>query len=137
MTRIMAIDYGERRIGIALTDPLKMFSKPYKVLENKGKKLFLEELEGIIKEQNVSEVILGYPLGESGQITKKTLEIEKLHKFLIGKLSVEIILHDERFSTIDANEELKKLGYNYMDAKKVIDMVAASMILKSYLKVIG
>lgn len=137
MNRIMAIDYGERRIGIALTDPLKMFSKPYKVLENKGKKLFLEELEGIIKEQNVSEVILGYPLGESGQITKKTLEIEKLHKFLIGKLSVEIILHDERFSTIDANEELKKLGYNYMDAKKVIDMVAASMILKSYLKVIG
>ncbi|MFA7056037.1 MAG: Holliday junction resolvase RuvX [Candidatus Cloacimonadales bacterium] len=137
MNRIMAIDYGERRIGIALTDPLKIFSKPYLVLENKGKKLFLEELEEIIKEQNVSEVILGYPLGESGQITKKTAEIEKLHKFLSNNLSVEIILHDERFSTIDANEELKKLGYNYMDAKKVIDMVAASMILKSYLKMIG
>ena len=85
----------------------------------------------------MSEVILGYPLGESGQITKKTAEIEKLHKFLSNNLSVEIILHDERFSTIDANEELKKLGYNYMDAKKVIDMVAASMILKSYLKMIG
>lgn len=137
MTRLMAIDYGERRIGIALTDPLKMFSKPYKVLENKGRKQFLEELEEIIREQNVSKIILGYPIGESGQITKKTLETEKLHKFLTGKLSVEIILHDERFSTIDANEELKKLGYNYMEAKKVIDMVAASMILKSYLKMIG
>lgn len=137
MTRIMAIDYGARRIGIALTDPLKMFAKPYIVLENKGRTQFLEELEEIIKEQNVSEIILGYPIGESGQTTKKTLEIEKLHKFLSGKLSVEIILHDERFSTIDANEELKKLGYNYMEAKKVIDMVAASMILKSYLKNLG
>ena len=137
MTRIMAIDYGERRIGIALTDPLKMFAKPYIVLENKGRRQFLEELEEIIKEQSVSEIILGYPIGESGQTTKKTLEIEKLHKFLSGKLSVEIILHDERFSTIDANEELKKLGYNYMEAKKVIDMVAASMILKSYLKNLG
>jgi len=137
MTRIMAIDYGARRIGIALTDPLKMFAKPYIVLENKGRRQFLEELEEIIKEQSVSEIILGYPIGESGQTTKKTLEIEKLHKFLSGKLSVEIILHDERFSTIDANEELKKLGYNYMEAKKVIDMVAASMILKSYLKNLG
>ncbi len=130
----MAIDYGEKRIGIALTDPLKMFAKPFQVLENKGKQIFLSDLAVLIKEQCVSEIILGYPLGESGQQTKKTLEIIKLHKFLVKNLDIKITLHDERFSTVDANNELKRLGYNYMQAKKVIDMVAASLILKSYLE---
>lgn len=134
MNRLMAIDYGERRIGIALSDPLKIFAKPFKVLENKGKKIFLSDLKNLIKEQNVSEIILGYPLGESGQQTKKTLEIIKLHKFLLNNIEIKITLHDERFTTVDANNELKKLGYNYMEAKKVIDMVAASLILKSFME---
>ncbi len=134
MNRLLAIDYGEKRIGIALTDPLKIFAKPFQVLENKGKQKFLSDLKTIIVEQSVSEIILGYPLGESGQQTKKTLEIIKLHKFLSNNLETKIILHDERFSTVDANSELKRLGYNFMDAKKVIDMVAASLILKSYLE---
>ncbi|OQY37759.1 MAG: Holliday junction resolvase RuvX, partial [Candidatus Cloacimonetes bacterium 4572_65] len=115
------------------TDPLKIICKPYIVLQNKGKKQLVEELAQIIKEKAVGEIILGYPLGHDGQKTKKTLEIIKVHKFLMKELNHEIILHDERFSTIEANTELKKLGYNYMDAKKVIDMVAASMILRSYM----
>ena len=134
MFRVMAIDYGEKRIGIALTDPLKIISRPFIVLENKGKKKFIEDIRTIIKEQNVGEVVLGYPLGHDGQKTKKTLEILKLHEFMNKQLDFEVILHDERFSTIEANGELKKLGYNYMEAKKVIDMVAASMILKSYMQ---
>lgn len=133
MDRLLAVDYGEKRIGIALSDPLKMFSKPFIVLENQGKVKFLAELKDIIKEQNVSLVILGHPLGESGQQTKKTIEVEKVFKYLKKNIQEDVILHDERFSTVDANNELKKLGYNYMDAKKVIDMVAASMILKSYM----
>lgn len=134
MDRLMAIDYGEKRIGIALTDPLKMFSKPYKVLDNSGKQKFVSDLKEIIKEQNVSKVILGHPLGESGQETKKTLEVQKIHNLLCKNLDIEVVLHDERFTTVDANNELKKLGYNYLEAKKVIDMVAASMILKSFME---
>jgi putative Holliday junction resolvase len=134
MDRLLAIDYGEKRIGIALSDPLKMFSKPFKVLSNSGKQKFIAELKDLIREQSVSKVILGHPLGESGQETKKTLEVLKIHKLLVKSLDVEVILHDERFTSVDANNELKKLGYNYMEAKKVIDMVAASMILKSYME---
>lgn len=134
MNRLMAIDYGEKRIGIALSDPLKIFAKPFKVLDNKGKKKFLADLKVLISEQCVSEIILGYPIGESGQVTKKTLEIIELHKFLSNNLDLKITLHDERFSTVDANNELKRLGYNYMEAKKVIDMVAASLILKSFME---
>ncbi len=134
MDRLLAIDYGEKRIGIALSDPLKMFSKPFKVLSNSGKQKFIAELKDLIREQSVSKVILGHPLGESGQETKKTLEVLKIHKLLVKSLDVEVILHDERFTSVDANNELKKLGYNYMEAKKFIDMVAASMILKSYME---
>lgn len=133
MYRIMAIDYGEKRIGIALSDPLKMFAKPFIVLENKGKKKFVEDLNVIIDEQKVGEVVLGYPLGEAGQETQKTKEVIKVHHFLNSQLELEVKLFDERFSTVDANEELKKMGYNYRDARKVIDMVAASVILKRYL----
>ncbi len=134
MDRLMAIDYGEKRIGIALSDPLKMFSKPFKVLANSGKNKLIADLNDLVKEQSVSKIILGHPLGESGQETKKTQEIMKIHKLLVNKLDVEVILQDERFTTVDANNELKKLGYNYMEAKKVIDMVAASLILKTYME---
>ncbi len=134
MFRVMAIDYGEKRIGIALTDPLKIISKPFCVLENKGKKQFIEDLEDLIKKQNVGDIVLGYPLGHDGQQTKKTLEVLKIHEYLNKHLDQEVKLQDERFTTVEANEELKKMGYNYMEAKKVIDMVAAYMILKSYVQ---
>lgn len=134
MNRILAVDYGEKRIGLALSDPMQIISKPFKTLLFKSKLNMVENLLEIIHEQNVGLVILGLPLGAEGQETKKTLETRKMGEFLQEQLPVPVILWDERFSTVEANRELKKMGYDYIKAREFVDAVAASMILRSYLE---
>lgn len=134
MNRILAIDYGEKRIGLALSDPMQIISKPFKTLPFKSKLNLVENLLEIIHEQQVELVILGLPLGVEGQETKKTLETRKVGEFLQGQLPVPVMLWDERFSTVEANRELKRMGYDYIKAREFVDAVAASMILRSYLE---
>ncbi len=131
--RLMAIDYGEKRVGIALTDPLRIFSKPYIVLQRESK-TFFPELNQIILEKQVQQVILGLPCNLSGEDTKKTLEVREFAKVLRQNINVPIVFWDERYSSVEANESLKKAGYSVKDARKVVDKVAASIILKSYLQ---
>ena len=77
MTRVIGIDYGEVRVGIALSDPLKIISKPLITLTNDQN--LLENLEKIISEKNVEKIIVGYPIGMKGQ---KTLQTEKVDNFI-------------------------------------------------------
>jgi putative holliday junction resolvase len=134
MQRILAIDYGEKRIGLALTDPLQMIAKPLQTIQFQSKKSFVETLLPIIREQAVGLVILGLPWGSEGQETMKTLEVKKFGTFLQSQLPVPLEYWDERFSTAEANSELKKMGYDYLAAREFVDAVAASLILRSYLE---
>lgn len=127
----MAVDYGEKRIGIALSDPMRMFAKPFVVLPNTEN--YLQEISKIVEEENVRKIILGLPLNLKGEDSQKTKEVrvefEKFKKYF----TIPIILWDERFTTVEANEILKKQKYSIKDARKVVDKLAASLILKSYL----
>jgi putative holliday junction resolvase len=134
MQRILAIDFGEKRIGLALTDPMQIIAKPYQTVQFQSNAHLLETLLQIIREQDVSLVILGLPIGSEGQETKKTLEVKKFGSFLEKSLPVPMQYWDERFSTAEANSELKKMGYDFMKAREFVDAVAASLILRSYLE---
>jgi putative holliday junction resolvase len=134
MQRILAIDYGEKRIGLALTDPMQIIAKPYQTVQFQSKAILVTTLLQIIKEQDVSLVILGLPWGSEGQETKKTLEVKKFGIYLESQLPVPMEFWDERFSTAEANSELKKMGYDFMKAREFVDAVAASLILRSYLE---
>ncbi|HNX01444.1 MAG TPA: Holliday junction resolvase RuvX [Candidatus Cloacimonadota bacterium] len=134
MSRILAIDYGEKRIGLALSDPMQIFSKPYKVVQFKSKKDFIENVLEVIKEQDVELVVLGLPWGFEGQETKKTLEVRKFGEYLQTQIPVPLKFWDERLTTSEANAELKKMGYDYIKAREFVDAVAASLILRSYLE---
>lgn len=134
MQRILAIDFGEKRIGLALTDPMQIIAKPYQTVQFQSNAHLLETLLQIIREQDVSLVILGLPIGSEGQETKKTLEVKKFGFFLEKSLPVPMQYWDERFSTAEANSELKKMGYDFMKAREFVDAVAASLILRSYLE---
>ena len=133
MARLMAIDYGTVRIGIALSDYLKIFPKPYNYISNKGLKKVIEEIRDLIAEKEVEKVILGYPLGLDGQKTKKTLEVENFFEILSKKLNCEVILYDESFSSKDAQKLLRELGYNTKNSREYIDSMAAYVILKNYM----
>lgn len=131
--RILALDYGEKRIGIALSDPNRIFSKPLCVLSNKGFEQLVEELKKLITLHQVTLLIIGIPYAIDGSITPKTEECQQIMNRLKDVLSISVEGFDERYSTWEANEELKKMGYNWRQAKEIKDAMSAAMILKEFL----
>ena len=87
MNRTLGIDYGDRRIGIALSDPLKIISKPLRTLKNNAN--FLAELKNIIKEKNVNAIVVGYPIGMKGQVTKQTEKVDSFIELLTENINIK------------------------------------------------
>ena len=129
--RLLAIDYGEVRVGIALSDPLRIISKPYIVLSNNEN--LLEEIQKIIRKESVGKIILGLPLNLQGEDSKKTIEVREFKQTLADFIDIPIEFYDESYTTSEATDVLKKMGYDSKQRRKVIDMMAASIILKSYM----
>ncbi|MEA2095065.1 MAG: Holliday junction resolvase RuvX [Candidatus Cloacimonadota bacterium] len=130
--RLMGIDFGEVRIGIALSDPLQIISQPYRVIPNDDDTI--SEIKNIIKSEEVRKIILGLPLNLDGEDTKKTLEVREFFEVLKSNVDIPVIFWDERYTTVEANEQLKHMGYGIAESRKVIDKVAASIILKNYME---
>jgi len=130
--RLMGIDFGEVRIGIALSDPLQIISQPFLVLANNENTI--NEIQTIIKTEKVGKIILGLPQNLDGEDTKKTLEVREFAEKLKNNVDVPLFFWDERYSSVEANEQLKKMGYTVSESRKVVDKVAASIILKSYME---
>ncbi len=128
----MGIDFGEVRIGIALSDPLQIISQPFKVISNDDNTIY--QIQDIIKTEEVGKIILGLPLNLDGEDTKKTLEVREFSVILKSNVDIPVIFWDERYTTVEANEKLKQMGYSIAESRKVIDKVAASIILKSYME---
>ena len=131
MNRTLGIDYGDTRIGIAVSDPLKIISKPLRTLKNNDN--FLTELQNIIKEKNVDAIVVGYPIGMKGQVTKQTKKVDSFIKLLAENINIKISKVDERLSSVSASNSLIlqgiKTGYN----KELIDDTSAAIILQEFL----
>ena len=132
--RVLAIDYGEKRVWIAITDPLKMFAIPLTTYKNDSN-LWIE-FEKLFDKYNIVVIVLGYPLREDGRKSKITLMVEKFAKEIENKLKIAIELIDEHYSSAIAWEHIiegvpsKKKRRD----KSLIDMNAAAVILDDYLK---
>ncbi len=131
--RIMAIDYGTKRIGLALTDPLFTFAYPFKTLLNNSN--FWPELTKIIYEQNIIKIILGYPLKENGEPSSITKEVLKFKKQLKDKFGLEVLLRDERYTSSIAQEIITKtvMKKSKRREKGLLDKGSAAIILQDYL----
>lgn len=130
MSRILSMDYGDVRIGLAISDESQIIAKPYKTLENKGKKFILNELKNICQEDNIEEIILGKPIMMSGE---EGIQVEKVNRFIDfikNKIDVKIELIDERLTTVEAEKLIEE-----KDIKDNIDkdQMAAYYILQTYL----
>ncbi|MDY0111451.1 MAG: Holliday junction resolvase RuvX [Candidatus Cloacimonadaceae bacterium] len=131
---MLALDYGEKRIGLALSDPLRILAKPLKIIENKGLDYILSKIEAVVNEYEVKLVLVGMPYAIEGGDTSKTIETRKFMAKLADNLSIPIQSWDERYSTDEAIKELIKMGYDWKERRKIQDAMAAAMILKSYLE---
>ena len=132
--RIFAIDYGSKRVGIAITDPLRMFAYPLTTIENS--KNFWKELDKLIQEFQIDKIILGYPLKENGGRSSSTELVERFEQELKKKYKTEIIRVDERYSSSIAKERIidSVTSKKKREDKKLVDMNAAAVILQDYLE---
>ena len=131
--RILAIDYGKKRIGLAVSDPLNMFAIPHSTIPNNPQTT--TELKKVIREKSITEIILGNPIKESGEDSAISKEIREFKAKLEKEVQIEIELVDERYSSDIAYKRIietvpsKKKRRN----KELIDKNAAAVILEDYL----
>ncbi len=132
--RILAIDYGEKRIGLAISDPLKLFAIPLITLKNNSS--IFNEFKKIFSNYNFIKVIIGYPLKENGSKTKLTPQIEEFKKKISLQYNIITEFVDERYSSSIAWEQIKEsvTSKKKRRDKSLIDKNAAAVILKDYLE---
>ena len=131
MNRALGIDYGDTRIGIALSDPLQIITKPYITLKNNSD--FFVKLESIVNEKEVKTIVVGYPYGMKGQITKQTKKVDSFIDRLKQNIDIDVIKVDERLSSKSAENLLKKQGFKTGHNKSMIDDTSAAIILQEYI----
>ncbi len=131
--RIMGLDVGVKRIGIAISDPLGWTAQGHSVLHRTKINKDLEVLQQICREYAIEEIVLGYPLNMNGTVGPKAEEIKQFGKVLGDYLQLPISYWDERLSTVSAQRHLIAADVSRQKRKDVIDKLAAVNILQAYL----
>ncbi len=131
--RILAIDYGEARIGLAITDEMQIIVSPLEVVKPK-KQDPVKRISEIVEEMNVTEIVLGMPYLLSGKEGRVAEQVKKFKEELEKNLTVPVVLHDERFTSKMAEMELRSRGIKPSRNKEKIDLFAAGILLEDYLE---
>ncbi|MCK5817378.1 MAG: Holliday junction resolvase RuvX [Candidatus Marinimicrobia bacterium] len=133
MKRVLAIDYGMRRIGLAVSDPLQIIATPLDTLRISNYDDGIKQLIAIYKEYKPITIIMGYPIGISGNKTDQTRLVDKVIESLESSIDIPIISWDERYTSIQAKDILKQQGRKARDDKGMVDQMAARIMLQEYL----
>ncbi len=131
--RIIGVDFGSRRIGIAISDPMNIIATGLCVIENSPN--VIQKIEELIKKYDVNKIVVGMPLNLKGNKGIKAQEVNVFLKLLDQSLGIEIITLDERFSTKQAQITMREMNIkkNRLRKKDRIDAMAAAVILQNYL----
>ncbi len=134
--RIMGLDYGSKTVGVALSDELLLTAQGYSIIRRDSEKKLrktLAEIAQIVSEQDVTEIVLGYPKnmdGSEGDRCEKTREFQSLVEKRTG---IPVTLWDERLTTVAADRAMDEAGLRWDEKKKHVDRIAAELILRGYL----
>ena len=133
--RILGIDYGDSRTGIAITDSLNITAQGLETINNNNSdRVLLKRLEEIINQYEVETIVVGMPLNLKGE---KTVRAEKTEKFIhklkckFNKMPIEIV--DERLTTVQAHKTMNFLDVDKRKKKNIVDTISAVYILETYL----
>lgn len=135
MTRILGIDHGEARIGLAISDELGMLAHPLETVPGRDVKAAIERIVELVDEKRVAKIVLGLPLRMDGSVGTAVDKVRSFAKALSRQLpaNVELIESDERLTTVAAWEKLHAAGRNEKNSRHLIDQAAAIEILQDYL----
>lgn len=131
--RILALDVGNRRIGLAVTDALGITAQGLRTLERTSKRRDMETLKKIARKYEVAEVVVGRPVHLSGDASKQSGKVEKFAQELGEALELPIHFSDERLTSWEAHAMLDREGLNREEKKGKVDQIAATLILQGYL----
>jgi len=130
--RVLGLDHGDSRIGIAISDPNRRVAVPLGTVRT-GAPHDLQAIAELVREKGVSLVVVGHPLGLDGRAGAKAGQVEAFAEALRAVLTVPVELQDERLSTVEATRELRATGVRGRELKGVVDQGAATVILGSWL----
>ena len=131
--RLIGLDLGTKRVGVAICDDKRKIASPYKTIEYKNMEYLVNELKNIIKENNIFAVIIGNPINMDGSFGKSAQSINDKAKIIEKELGLIIAMWDERLSTSGVFNISSNLDINFSKKKKNIDEKAAAFILQGAL----
>lgn len=132
--RILALDLGEKSIGVAISDENWIIGSPLQVLEGGKFTKVAEQIIAIIKQFNIVGVVIGIPQNMDGTDSPKAQSHKQFGRNLQKLIDINICFYNERASTMQAEEILHAADFNYTKRKKLIDKMAASVILQGFLQ---
>ena len=135
--RILALDHGSKRIGVAVSDELKMIAQPLEFILAEPFDAFLARLKEIIREKEVEIILVGMPRNMDGSYGPAALKAHEFAAALKAKFAVPILTWDERLTTAMAQRFLIEGGVRRKDRKEKVDKTAAAILLQSYLDSLG
>lgn len=136
MTRILGIDYGTRRVGLALSDPTATIAQPLPTLTRRaGKRPPVAAIAQIATENEVADVVIGLPLNMQGDETDWTTEVREFGAKLAERAGVTVHYLDERMTSVRAEQAVRSIGLkkSERESKERVDAAAAMLILQTYL----
>ena len=131
--KIMAIDYGDARTGVALSDLTNSIVGTTAVVPSRREERLLDELERLVRDNDVGEVVMGFPRNMDGSEGPRAELYRAFAERLSERLGLEVRLWDERRTTVEAHQILSAHNYHGKRRKNTVDAVAASLILEGYL----
>jgi len=132
MARILAIDFGERRMGLAISDPLGITAQGLPTIDTRKTEDIFSHIQNILKDRKVKKVVVGMPKNMDGSIGFKGEEVKKFIGKLIQKTGVKVIAWDERLTSVQSQKSMREMGTK-QKKKETVDRISATLILQSYL----
>ncbi|GIO98163.1 putative pre-16S rRNA nuclease [Paenibacillus lautus] len=133
MKKIMGLDYGDRRIGVAISDVFGWTAQGVEVIERRRDEGELDRIAALVKDNEVGEIVVGLPKNMNGTIGPRGEICMEFASALRESLSLPVHLWDERLSTVSAERTLLEADVSRKKRKQVVDKMAASLILQNYL----
>jgi len=134
LSRILGLDVGTRRIGVAVSDPLGITAQGLETLERKNKRHDFEHLQRLIREYEVKEIVVGLPLRMSGAEGTQADNIRMFAEELVRKFGLPVHLWDERLTSAEANRFLRGTELSIEKRGKAVDRMAAVLILQGWME---
>ena len=135
--RILGLDVGSKTIGLAVSDPLGITAQGLKTLRRQNKRLDFQQLGQVVREYEVAEIVVGYPLRMSGAEGTQAEKMQRFAEELRQRFRLPVHLWDERLSSAQANRLLRETEMSIGRRREVVDRMAAVLILQSWMEARG